>query len=87
MAVVEPERGAEVTLARLAAFLESHAVTKAFWPEELVAVERLPRNDVGKLVARTCPGSPRTDSGTREDSYLRGPDAGTTRTSSPWGTT
>lgn len=50
VAVVESAAGAEVTLGQLASFLEAHGVTKAFWPEELVAVDRLPRNDVGKWV-------------------------------------
>ena len=50
VAVVEPAAGAEVTLSGLGAFLEARGVTKAFWPEELVTVNRLPRNDVGKWV-------------------------------------
>lgn len=50
VAVVEPAAGAEVTLGRLASFLEARGVTKAFWPEQLVTVNRLPRNDVGKWV-------------------------------------
>jgi cyclohexanecarboxylate-CoA ligase len=50
LAVVEPDAGAEVTLGGLAAFLEARGVTKAFWPEELLTVGRLPRNDVGKWV-------------------------------------
>jgi cyclohexanecarboxylate-CoA ligase len=49
-AVVEPAAGAEVTLSGLASFLEARGVTRAFWPEELVTVNRLPRNDVGKWV-------------------------------------
>jgi cyclohexanecarboxylate-CoA ligase len=50
VAVVEPASGAELTLGKLASFLESRGVTKAFWPEDLVTVDRLPRNDVGKWV-------------------------------------
>ena len=50
VAVVETAAGAEVTLRWLASFLEARGVTKAFWPEELVTVDRLPRNDVGKWV-------------------------------------
>ncbi len=50
VAVVEPGAGAEVTLGGLASFLEARGVTKAFWPEELLTVDRLPRNDVGKWV-------------------------------------
>jgi cyclohexanecarboxylate-CoA ligase len=50
VAVVEPAAGAELTLGTLASFLESRGVTKAFWPEDLVTVDRLPRNDVGKWV-------------------------------------
>jgi cyclohexanecarboxylate-CoA ligase len=49
-AVVEPAAGAEVTLSGLVSFLEARGVTKAFWPEELLTVNRLPRNDVGKWV-------------------------------------
>jgi cyclohexanecarboxylate-CoA ligase len=50
VAVVEPAAGVKVTLSRLASFLEARGVTRAFWPEELVTVDRLPRNDVGKWV-------------------------------------
>lgn len=50
VAVVEPAAGPEVTLGTLASFLETRGVTRAFWPEELVTVDRLPRNDVGKWV-------------------------------------
>jgi cyclohexanecarboxylate-CoA ligase len=50
VAVVEPAAGAEVTLGGLVSFLEARGVTKAFWPEELLTVNRLPRNDVGKWV-------------------------------------
>jgi cyclohexanecarboxylate-CoA ligase len=50
VAVVEPDTGAEVTLGGLAAFLEARGVTRAFWPEELLTLDRLPRNDVGKWV-------------------------------------
>jgi cyclohexanecarboxylate-CoA ligase len=50
VAVVEPAAGAEVTLSTLASFLETSGVTRAFWPEELVTVDQLPRNDVGKWV-------------------------------------
>jgi acyl-CoA synthetase (AMP-forming)/AMP-acid ligase II len=49
-AVVEPAAGAEVTLSGLVTFLEAQGVTRAFWPEELLTVNRLPRNDVGKWV-------------------------------------
>jgi hypothetical protein len=47
VAVVEPAVGAGVTLSEIGSFLEARGVTKAFWPEELVTVNRLPRNDVG----------------------------------------
>jgi acyl-coenzyme A synthetase/AMP-(fatty) acid ligase len=50
VAVVEPAVGAGVTLSEIGSFLEARGVTKAFWPEELVTVNRLPRNDVGKWV-------------------------------------
>jgi cyclohexanecarboxylate-CoA ligase len=50
VAVVEPAAGAGVTLSEIGSFLEARGVTKAFWPEELVTVNRLPRNDVGKWV-------------------------------------
>jgi len=50
VAVVEPAAGAGVTLGEIGSFLEARGVTKAFWPEELVTVNRLPRNDVGKWV-------------------------------------
>jgi len=50
VAVVEPAAGAGVTLSGLVSFLEARGVTKAFWPEELLTVDRLPRNDVGKWV-------------------------------------
>jgi cyclohexanecarboxylate-CoA ligase len=50
VAVVEPAAGAVVTLGDIGSFLEARGVTKAFWPEELVTVNRLPRNDVGKWV-------------------------------------
>jgi cyclohexanecarboxylate-CoA ligase len=50
VAVVEPATGAEITLSWLASFLQAQGVTKAFWPEELVTVDQLPRNDVGKWV-------------------------------------
>ena len=50
VAVVEPAAGAEVTLSGLGSFLEARGVTRAFWPEELLTVNRLPRNDVGKWV-------------------------------------
>jgi len=50
VAVVEPAAGAGLTLSALASFLEARGVTRAFWPEELVTVARLPRNDVGKWV-------------------------------------
>jgi cyclohexanecarboxylate-CoA ligase len=50
VAVIEPAAGADVTLSRLASFLAARGVTRAFWPEELLTVDRLPRNDVGKWV-------------------------------------
>ena len=50
VAVVEPAAGDGVTLGEIGSFLEARGVTKAFWPEELVTVNRLPRNDVGKWV-------------------------------------
>jgi cyclohexanecarboxylate-CoA ligase len=50
VAVVEPAAGAEVTLRGLVSYLEAQGVTKAFWPEKLLTVNRLPRNDVGKWV-------------------------------------
>jgi acyl-coenzyme A synthetase/AMP-(fatty) acid ligase len=39
-----------VSARNLASFLEARGVTKAFWPEDVVTVDRLPRNDVGKWV-------------------------------------
>lgn len=50
VAVVEPAAGAEVTLSGLVSYLEAQGVTRAFWPEKLLTVNRLPRNDVGKWV-------------------------------------
>lgn len=50
VAVVEPAAGAGVTLGGLCSFLEARGVTRAFWPEEVLTVSRLPRNDVGKWV-------------------------------------
>jgi cyclohexanecarboxylate-CoA ligase len=50
VAVVEPAAGTEVCLPTLTSFLEARGVTRAFWPEEVVTVDRLPRNDVGKWV-------------------------------------
>jgi cyclohexanecarboxylate-CoA ligase len=50
VAVVELAAGSELTLGRVTAFLADRGVTKVFWPEALIAVDRLPRNDVGKWV-------------------------------------
>lgn len=50
VAVVEAGEAAQVTLDSLQKFLESRGVTKAFWPEELLVMEKLPRNEVGKWV-------------------------------------
>jgi cyclohexanecarboxylate-CoA ligase len=50
VAVVEPAAGAEVSARSVATFLETRGVTRAFWPEDVITVDRLPRNDAGKWV-------------------------------------
>lgn len=50
VAVIEARRPSDIQLEGVLDFLKNQGVTRAFWPEAVVVVPRLPRNEVGKWV-------------------------------------
>lgn len=50
VAVIEARGASDVGLEDVLHFLARQGVTRAFWPEAVVSVRRLPRNEVGKWV-------------------------------------
>lgn len=50
VAVVEAQAASDIQLADVIGYLKDQGITRAFWPESVVTVKELPRNDVGKWV-------------------------------------
>lgn len=50
VAVVECPDGQDLNLAAVTSYLDREGIYKAYWPEALVTVKELPRNDVGKWI-------------------------------------